>query len=384
VRAAPEYCPYPKAQKPRYRRWFAMGALLLVLAWGAVKLIFFDGSNLPYGIWRFWTTFGLVGAFAIWFLAFVLRVLHYHFGRYNAHWYLEETEQIQQDWWERHREKVALVDAVLLGPLCSTRQHGLRLFSPDHQPPVPEQTPKGAVIRLPHVSGADSVEREHQLARLLALQWSEQCGEAPVLQPLCCYWHGSLLGWQVFVEQMRECRPEFLLPESPEPWQGLRSLDSIIDRLQGAPDEIRVLCAGCQSTPPEREPLMPAGEAAVLWWLGPRGSVRFSRGEWFTAAEGELVAVAQRALQQSELEVPAPVCVSFSQADIPESAIADWNARQNLQDANFGAVADLESMVVLTLAAWYAEQHGQPCAWLANDPHHTLTLGIVEPDESNH
>ncbi|OWP71679.1 hypothetical protein CEC48_11415 [Pseudomonas sp. K2I15] len=385
MRTAPEYSAYPRARKPDYSRWWAGGVVLLFLVIVSVGLRFTSSSFLGWEDTAWWAkgSVGLVYTLAIWPLAFVARVLYHSFASHNAYWYAKTTGQIQQDWWERHRQKVALMDAVLLGPSCSTRQHGQQLLSPDHQPPTPEANPEGPVIRLPHVSGADSAEREHQLARLLALQWDEQREKTEVLQPLCCYWQGSLSAWQVFVEQMTQCCPQLRLPESPEPWQGLRSLDSIIDRLQHAPDAIRVLCAGCQSTSPERDRLLPAGEAAVLWWLGPRGGVRFSRGEWFTTAEEELATVAQRALQQSKLEAPAPSCVSFSQPDIPELSIAGWNIEKSLQDANFGALAGLELMVASTLAAWHAEQHGKPCAWLANDPHHTLVLGVAEADESS-
>jgi hypothetical protein len=111
--------------------------------------------------------------------------------------------------------------------------------------------------------------------------------------------------------------------------------------------------------------------------------VRLSRGEWFAADAESLASVAERASQQSELKSSAPVCVSFSQPDMPPLSVMDWNTRQHLQDANFGALQNLEAMVVQTLAAWYAEQHGVPCAWLANDPQHTLALGIVESDHAD-
>ncbi|MNI97422.1 hypothetical protein D3C73_1560710 [compost metagenome] len=67
---------------------------------------------------------------------------------------------------------------------------------------------------------------------------------------------------------------------------------------------------------------------------------------------------------------------------MPDLSVLDWNTGQHLQHANFGALQHLESMVAQTLAASYAGQHGVPCAWLANDPHYTLALGIVEPNDS--
>ncbi|MNY50708.1 hypothetical protein D3C86_1862350 [compost metagenome] len=75
--------------------------------------------------------------------------------------------------------------------------------------------------------------------------------------------------------------------------------------------------------------------------------------------------------------------MSFSQPHLSDLAAIGWNTSQNLQDENFGALASLEAMVVQTLAAWHAQQHAEPCAWLANDPHHTLALGIVEADDSS-
>jgi hypothetical protein len=111
--------------------------------------------------------------------------------------------------------------------------------------------------------------------------------------------------------------------------------------------------------------------------------VRFTRGEWFLTDTEHLPTVAQRALQQSQLTAPTQICVSFSQPDVPDLGAIGWNTKQHVQDANFGALEKLQAMVALTLAAWYAEQHQMPCAWLANDPHYTLALGIVEPDESN-
>jgi hypothetical protein len=75
--------------------------------------------------------------------------------------------------------------------------------------------------------------------------------------------------------------------------------------------------------------------------------------------------------------------VSFSQPDVPSLSPHGWSTKQNVQDANFGELEGLQAMVVQTLAAWYVEQHQVPGAWLANDPHHTLALGIVKPDDSN-
>ncbi|MCL5228281.1 hypothetical protein [Pseudomonas nunensis] len=376
VKTAPEFAPYPAAQSPKYSRWMAGGvAVLVLLSAGSVALRSFIEPRIA--------VIGMAFALLLWLLALLLRVLYFRLSQHNAQCYAEAAEQVRQAWWQSHRQKAALVESVLVSAVASTPEHGLRLFGPDHLPPEPQTIPEGRAIRLGHVFGSDVAERERNLAILLALQWHEQRVEHSVVQPLRCYWLGSLEAWQAFVEQMARCFAPLQLPEQPEPWQGIRSLDSIIDQLQGAPATARILCAGCQSLPYRQDSRLPAGEAAVLWLFGPEGGVRFSRGEWFSADTENLPAVAKRVLQQSELAAPAELCVSFSQPDLADLPVIGWNTRQHVQDANFGHLESLQAMVVQTLAAWYAEQHRVPCAWLANDPYHTLALGIVEPDDSN-
>jgi hypothetical protein len=359
---APEFAPYPQAQAPVYSRWLVIGAVLPTLVGSSSRWFFGDF----YG--PLVATVSVVGLLLLWTLAFLLRVLWYRLNRHNAQCHAETVEQIQQVWWARHRQKAALVEAMLVGAAYSTPEH--------------TQTPEGTAIRLCQVFGADIAERERQLAILLALHWHEQRTE-PLVQPLCCYWQGSLAAWEAFVEQMAKTCPEVHLPAHPEPWQGIRSLNSIIDQLQGAPADARILCAGCQSSPIRQERRLPAGEGALLWLFGPQGRVLFSRGEWFTADVSSLTSVAERALQQSNLKSPAPIYVSFSQPDVPSLFDIGWNTKQSVPDASFGALEDLEAMVVLTLAAWHAERHVQPSAWRAPDPHYILVLGIVEPDDSS-
>lgn len=376
MKVAPEFAPYPLAQAPAYSRWLAsVVALLALVSSGSVLLRPFIEPRLAAA--------GVASVLVLWILALLLRLLYYRLNRHNAQCYAEAAEQVRQAWWARHRQNVALIEAVLVGPGCSTPEHRQNLFNPDHQPPTPEKTPEGATIHLPQVFGRDAVERERQLAILLALHWQIQRTEPIVLQPLSCYWQGSLAAWQAFVEEMALRCPQIHLPEQPEPWQGMGSLNAIIDRLQGAPVDARILCAGCQSSPPRQESPLPAGEAALLWLFGPQGGVRFSRGEWFAADTERLTSVAERALQQSELETPTPVCVSFSQPDVPDLPTLRWNTQQSVQDANFGALANLEAMVVQTLAACYVQRYALPCAWLARDPQYILALGIVKPDDSS-
>ena len=376
MNTAPEFAAYPVAPAPVYSRWLAWCVALLVLSGSA-------GVALGSFIEPRTAVVGGALAVLVWLLALLLRVLYVRFNRHNALCYAEAAQQAGEVWWKRHREKVALIESVLLGATCSTSQHGRRLFSPDHQPPAPAKTDEGQTLRLGQVFGKEVAERERNLAILLALQWQQQRTEDSAFEPLRCYWQGSMAAWQAFVEQMARCSAQVQLPEQPEPWQGMQSLDAVIDQLQGAPATARILCAGCESSPLQQESRLPAGEAAVLWVLGPEGGVGFSRGEWFAADTDSLPAVARRALQQSELAAPTPICVTFSQPEVPDLSASGWNTRQHVQDANFGALESLQAMVVQTLAAWYVEQHQVPCAWLANDPHHTLALGIVHPHDSN-
>jgi hypothetical protein len=372
----PEFAPYPLVQAPVYSRWAASGVALLAFL-SAISAMLRSVIEPPLAVT------GLACAALVWSLALLLRVLYFRLNRHNAQSYDEAADQVRRAWWMRHRQNAALVDSVLVSAACTTPEHGQLLFSSDHQPPEPLKSVEGSTIRLLQVFGNDVAERERNLAILLALQWHEQGVEDLAVQPLRCYWQGSLAAWQAFVEQMSLCLPQVQLPPQPEPWQGIRTLDSVIEQLQGAPATARILCAGCQSSPGQQESPLAAGEAAVLWLFSPEGGVRFTRGEWFLTDTEHLPTVAQRALQQSQLTAPTQICVSFSQPDVPDLPAIGWNTKQHVQDANFGALEKLQAMVALTLAAWYAEQHQRPCAWLANDPHYTLALGIVEPDESN-
>ncbi len=370
---APQFLPYPLAQAPAYSRWLGIGAALLIFMIVGGKWLLSDFQTPKVAV------IGALGVLLLWLLMFLLRVLAYRINRHNANCYTESIEQVQRSWWARHRQTCSLIDSVLLGPGCNKPEHRQGLFSSDCPPPKPTETPEGKAIRLSQVFGADSSQRELQLAVLLALQWREQKTEAIELQPLRCYWQGTFAAWQAFVEQIAKSLPQVHLPEQPEPWQGIDSLGSIIDQLQGAPTGARILCAGCQSLPIQKESRVPAGEGSVLWLLASQGGVRFSRGEWYAADVDNLSGVAERVLQQSKLDAPPSKCVSFSKPELPGLSDIGWNIRQHQQDAHFGALDDLEAMVAMTLAASYVESHGQSCAWLARDPHHTLALGAVEP-----
>lgn len=377
MKPAPAFATYPLAVPPAYSRWLASGVALLALAASVSALIrpFVEARVVAVGV---------IVTLLLWGLALLLRVLFYRLNQHNAHCYDETVRQVQHGWWQQHRQQVALVDSVLLGAVCQTPEQAQGLFRAGALPPLPRRKNQGAHLFMRQVSGRDSAERERHLARLLAVHWQAQQPESIVVQPLCSYWQGTPDAWQAFVEQMAKACPTVRLPEHPEPWQGLDSLDAIIDQLQGAAADACILCAGCQSSAVLPESRLPAGEAALLWLLGPQGGVRFTRGEWFAADSDSLAALVERAQQQRTGETPVQTCVAFSQPDVPGLADLGWNTQQHLQDSNFGALAGLEGMVALTLAAWYAEQQGLPCAWLANDPHHSLAMGVVEPDDSIH
>lgn len=369
------FASYPLAAEPRYSRWFA-GAVGLLALLGI-------GSVLPRSLVAPHVVAFTVGGMLLGgLLAFLFHVLYYRFNRHNAQCYGEAVARERQAWWVQHRQKAALVESVLLSVSCSSPEQLDSLLDPAKQPPVAQETGEGVALRLLQVFGRDAKAREQELATLLAVKWGAQRGSDQRLTPSSCYWHGSHAAWRAFAAQMAQCCPDVRLPECPQAWDGIHSLDAIIDQLQGAPADARVLCAGCHSSSPDRASPLPAGEAAVLWLLGVEGEVAFSRGEWFTQVDEDLSTVAQRAVEQSLLEAPAQVCMSFSQPDVPDLATIGWNARTNVLDANFGTLNHLQAMVVQTLAAWYAKQHGVPCAWLASDPHFTLTLGIVRPHES--
>lgn len=370
-----EFAPYRLSREPRYSRWFA-GAVGLLALLGI-------GSLLPRSLVApHVVAFTVAGMLLGGLLGFLFHVLGYRFNRHNAQCYGEVVRRARQAWWLQHRQTAALVESVLLSASISGPEQLDNLLDAAKQPPVARATAEGLALGLLQVFGRDANQREEELATLLALKWGAQRGTGQRLAPSSCYWHGSQTAWRAFAEQMAQCCPDVRLPECPRPWDGMLSLDAIIDQLQGAPADACVLCAGCHSAAPARTSPLPAGEAAVLWLLGAEGDVVFTRGEWFTQADDDLVAVAQRAVEQGRLEAPAQICMSFSQPDVPELAGIGWSAKANVQDANFGALHQLEAMVVQTLAAWYVQQHGVPCSWLASDPHFTLTLGIVRPHES--
>jgi len=373
MKRALAFAPYPLASQPAYARWLRAGAV--------VTGITIAGGFALRGLVEPRVSVVAVGGVVLyWSVAFITRVLRYRFNQHNAWSYAAATEQEQQAWWRQHRQTAGLIESVLLTAACSKPTQVSGLFVADLKPPTTVDSIEGKAIRLPQVLAQEPAMRERELAVLLALQWQVQCKAASWVQPEACYWQGTVEAWQAFAQQLKQCFPDACLPEQSEPWQGIRSLEAIIDSLHDAPADTRILCAGCHSSPIDNDRALAAGEAAVLWLLGPTGRTQFARGEWYAAEADSLEAVAARALSQGQMDTPAKVCVSFSQHEALDLTALKWNLKP-CQDANFGSLGGLEGMVVQTLAAWYAEQNDTPCAWLAADPHHTLTLGIVQPND---
>lgn len=376
MKPEPQFQPFPLASPPIYARWWTAGAVLLALVGGGGVML------RPFVEPRVAALLGAI-LLLLWLLLLLGRTLYYRLNRHLAKSYAEEVEQQRQHWWAWHRQHVALVDAVMIGPLGSTFAHWRRVLGGKDAPPVPLQEERGRALRLLQVFSRNVSERERQLAKQLVQTWRLQKGEEPVPQPLRWYWQGSSSAWVAFTEQMALDFPNLSLPLQPESWRGLSSLDSIVTELQSKVDDAWILCAGSQSTEPKAEARCAAGEAAVLWLLGRSGGALFSRGEWLDAGHDEPAALVRRAQQQSGLEEAPAICVNFSP---PDELVLDgtpWNLQQHRQDDYFGELGGLQAMVTQTLAASFAQQHGEPCAWMASDPEHTLAFGIVSPDDAS-
>ena len=161
MNTAPKFDPYPPVREPNYPRWFLIGAVPVL---GSSQLILMRSDSFLGTTCL--SLSALLGIAVLWLLAFLLRVLVYCLNWHSANYYTKKAQQLQQDWWAHHRQKVALIEAVLVGGACSNPEQRQHLFSPDHQPPTPGSSPEGATIRLLQVFGDEVAERERQLAML--------------------------------------------------------------------------------------------------------------------------------------------------------------------------------------------------------------------------
>lgn len=374
MKPVPDYPRYNTAHPPSAARWLSAAALLVLFSGGTAALLQpVQGKNSLIAA-------GILLALLLAGTGWLVRLLYYRISVHNAAFYHQLVEYEQQQWWDKHRQPFGLKERVLLGPAGTCSTDWLRMLNREHRPPEEKKEGDGSALRLPQISVIDAAAREKRLAELLVIEWQKQRSEKSFTSPLRCYWLGSEAAWQVFVTQMAQSFPTAVFPIHPTYWKGEESMSAIADELNHATSEGTILCAGCCSTPTSQNNEIPAGEAAVLWLLGKTGKVQFSRGEVFDEGIDEsIVAVAQRALVQSELEQPPDSSFLFSHHDIPDLDKTGWNVTQYVQDLNWGALAELEPMVVQTLAAIFVEHNGIPCGWLARDPNHTLALGIVKP-----
>jgi len=374
MREQPTFPAYRQVTPPVSKRWLTAGATVLLLFGGISALI--RPPNVSFGQLAALAMLVIVLGVVFW----SIRILLYRLAVHNSQLYSNEVKQLQQQWWLKHRQSIALNQAVLVGPAGTTLSQWQRLINRDHRPPEARPEIGGNALRLMQTFTVDIAEREKHLVKTLVLQWREQHPEKLAIAPLHCYWMGTEQAWAVFLEEMAKSFPEVLMPPLPEAWNGEESMGKIIDELAHSPEEAWIICAGCLSNPSAYENRLPAGEAAVLWLFGPNGKVQFSRGEVYNPSPSEnITAVTHRALEQSEVTQPPDACFLFSQPDITELTDSGWNVTQHIQDLNWGELAGMESMVVQTLAAFFAEHHAIPCGWLARDPNHTLALGIVKP-----
>lgn len=82
---------------------------------------------------------------------------------------------------------------------------------------------------------------------------------------------------------------------------------------------------------------------------------------------------------QCELKEDPAACILFSHPQIPQIDECGWNTTHNLQDSYWGMPGSMEPLIVISLAALFAQNEAQPCGWISTDPQHTLALGIVKP-----
>jgi len=374
MRPVPEYPSYKMARPPVKARWLSAGALLVVLGGGIAALVPTMGSKTSLIMLGILLSLVLVG------LGWLTSLLYYRVSVHNANFYQRLVADEQWWWWEQHRQPFSLQEVVLLGPVGCHLSDWLRLLKGECHRPEEQEQDGDKVLRLPQILSVGIPQREKRLAEMLVLEWQRQRNDKRLSMPLHCYWQGSEAAWQAFYQQMAVSFPDVILPLHPESWQGEMSLAAIAATLADAPSGSTLLVAGCQSVAAQPNTLLPAGESAVLWLVGQSGPVQLTRGEVYEQQKGDtLPKVCARALEQSELAQPPDTTILFSLSETEALARNGWDVSQHIQDTYWGDTGAMEALIVLSLAAIYAQHSQQPCGWIARDLNNTLALGIIKP-----
>jgi hypothetical protein len=368
----PEFDFCPEVRPPRYKWWFTSLLVLLVLL----------GSTLPWGylvIFMLPLSGFILG---LWLVGFICVHLIYFSRERDALRFANTVEQLKLEWQARNRHKAALVEAVLVEVTCRRPEATQALFDPDRQPTDLTEPLDWITIHHGAVSGVDTTERECQVAKLLAVQWSVQQSKPVVLQPLRCYWLGSQDSWEAFVEQMAQVCPEVRLPAHPESWQGIDSLYAIIDRLQDVPDDAFIFCGGCQGLSTLAQSSQPENAAALLWVFGAEGRLLFSRGEWPAPVAQRFAPMVQGKPYLCGYTLPDQICVSFAQPYVPRTFDIRCDKRREKDDPTVRTLDDLSDMISMTQAALGVVRQKKPTSWRGRDPQRPPVLGIVKPNAS--
>lgn len=371
MRKAPEYPVWETASAPNNRRWLQAGALISLLAGGAGALT--GEANRS------------AAAFAVMWLALVFigflwlcRLLYFRFSSHHAIAWQRNVSYEQNLWWEEHQSLIGLKDILLLGPAGAETMDWQRVLRRIQRPPVERHETGGKTLRIARTFSADSQEREQQLVRALVMQWKTTSRDMP--QAISrCFFLGDAAVWSAFRAQMHDAFPGVNLPDQPEPWEGEATLARLTALLR-EDAKSQHLVVGCVSCPASPDSLLPAGESAALWLVGADAPVVMPRGEFYDASASDpLRNICERAVTQCELDEDPATCILFSHPQIPQVNECGWNTTHNLQDNYWGIPGSMEPLIVISLAALYAQNEAQPCGWISTDPQHTLALGIVKP-----
>ncbi|WP_258034341.1 hypothetical protein [Pectobacterium odoriferum] len=374
MRPLPHFPDYHAAKPPAAKRWLGTMALLVLFAGAGIALL--RGANTGVGI----ILAGMLSTMLFISFCWLFSLLYYRFSVHHSATWQQEVAEVHNHWWYQHRRHFSLQDVVLIGPAGAERVDWLRLLQREQKPPVERKEANGLALRVARIFSPDVSEREHQLARMLVLQWKNQREGKKLTSPQRCFWLGSESAWQVFSDQAMKSFPGITLPATPEFWQGENTLSGIAAALSADENGTEYLIAGCQSEPASSQAQRAAGEAAVLWLAGSDGPVMLSRGEFYDPCATEsLEQVCERAQRQSELDAPPDACMLFSHPEQPALAVSGWNMTHHLQDNYWGYTGKLDALIVISLAAIYAQSQSQSCGWIATDFLHPLALGIVKP-----